>query len=54
MSNWPLAHMKRAQAAIHSIVFGEEIHHFPHQWLLTNVIYPPKPPADNPDQAGLF
>lgn len=45
MSNWPLAQVKRAQAAIHSIVFGEEIRSFPHQWLLTNVIYPPMPPA---------
>lgn len=30
------------------------IHRFPGQWLLVSVIYPPKPPAENPDQAGLF
>ena len=30
------------------------IHRFPHQWLLISLIYPPKPPADNPNQAGLF
>jgi hypothetical protein len=33
---------------------GRGIHRFPHQWLLISLIYPPKPPADNPDQAGLF
>lgn len=30
------------------------IHRFPHQWLLISVIYPPKPLAENPNQAGLF
>ena len=30
------------------------IHRFPDQWLLVSVIYPPKPPAENPNQAGLF
>ena len=30
------------------------IHRFPHQWLLISLIYPPKPPADNLNQAGLF
>ena len=30
------------------------IHRFPGQWLLVSLIYPPKPLAENPDQAGLF
>ena len=30
------------------------IHRFPHQWLLISLIYPPKPPVENPNQAGLF
>jgi hypothetical protein len=30
------------------------IHRFPHQWLLISLIYPPKPPAENPNQTGLF
>jgi hypothetical protein len=30
------------------------IHRFPNQWLLISVIYPPKPPADSLNQAGLF
>ena len=30
------------------------IHRFPRQWLLISRIYPPKPPAENPNQAGLF
>ena len=30
------------------------IHRFPHQWLLISLIYPLKPPAENPKQAGLF
>ena len=30
------------------------IHRFPGQWLLISLIYPPKPPAENPDQVGLF
>ena len=30
------------------------IHRFPHQRLLISLIYPPKPPAENPNQAGLF
>jgi len=30
------------------------IHRFPKQWLLVSLIYPPKPLAENPDQAGLF
>jgi hypothetical protein len=30
------------------------IHRFPHQWLLISLIYPPKPPVANPNQAGLF
>ena len=30
------------------------MHRFPNQWLLVSVIYPPKPPAENPNQAGLF
>jgi hypothetical protein len=30
------------------------IHRFPGQWLLISVIYPPKRPAENPHQAGLF
>ena len=30
------------------------IHRFPGQWLLISVIYPPRPPAENPNQAALF
>jgi hypothetical protein len=30
------------------------IHRFPDQWLLISLIYPPKPPVENPSQAGLF
>jgi hypothetical protein len=30
------------------------IHRFPGQWLLISLIYPPKPPSENPNQAGLF
>ena len=30
------------------------IHRFPGQWLLISLIYPPKPLAENPNQAGLF
>ncbi|MBU0588184.1 MAG: hypothetical protein KJ852_11345 [Gammaproteobacteria bacterium] len=30
------------------------IHRFPGQWLLVSLIYPPKPPVEGPDQAGLF
>lgn len=30
------------------------IHRFPGQWLLISLIYPPKPPAENPNQVGLF
>lgn len=30
------------------------IHRFPNQWLLISLIYPPKPPVENPNQAGLF
>lgn len=30
------------------------IHRFPGQWLLVSVIYPPKPQAEDPNQAGLF
>jgi hypothetical protein len=30
------------------------IHRFPSQWLLVSLLYPPKPRAENPDQAGLF
>jgi hypothetical protein len=30
------------------------IHRFPGQWLLISVMYPPKQPAENPHQAGLF
>jgi hypothetical protein len=53
MPNWLLGHIEHAQAAIYSIVLGT-IHRFPHQWLLISLIYPPKPPAENPNQAGLF
>jgi len=30
------------------------IHRFPSQWLLISLIYPPKPPVENPNQAALF
>lgn len=30
------------------------IHRFPKQWLIVSVIYPPKPPAGEADQAQLF
>jgi hypothetical protein len=53
MPNLPLALIEHAQAAIHSI-FLETIRRVPRQWLVISPIYPPKPPAENPDQAGLF
>ena len=53
MPNVPLALVEFAQAAIYSIVL-RTIHRFPHSWRLISLIYPPKQPAENPNQAGLF
>jgi hypothetical protein len=30
------------------------IHRFPNQWLLVSLIYPPKPPVEDPNQGALF
>lgn len=56
-SNWEAAFRAKLEQDLPSkdlmFLLGT-IHCFPNQWLLISLIYPPKPPAENPDQAELF
>jgi hypothetical protein len=55
--NWEVPFRNKLEVELPSkdlmFLFGT-IHRFPNQWLLISLIYPPKPQAGNPNQAGLF
>jgi hypothetical protein len=55
--NWEAAFRAKLEQELPSkdlLFLMGTIHRFPHQWLLISLIYPPKPPVENPNQAGLF